>query len=226
MRTVWDEGATADLRVTVEGAAGNTQVSVTLTDPDGVETEPLATSNGDRTEWTVTPQLDAPGIWWLVAEVTGAGEGVKRYRLRVRPLGPIVPTGRVYATTRDLARHMQDAPPVDGDRLLVRASEIVDALTFAALYRTDEEGYPTALATREAFREATSAQAAFMAAGRASEFGTSGEYAQVSIGSVSLGGRGGATTGATTVDGIPVAPLAMAVLRRHDLTPNRAQVIG
>jgi hypothetical protein len=226
MRTVWDEGATADLRVEIDGAGQNTQVEVVLHDPDGAETSPQASPNTDRDEWTVMPVLDAPGVWWLVAEVTGAGAGVKRYRLRVRPSGPVEPTGRVYATSGDLARYLQDAPPVDADRVLARASELVEDLAVAAVYAVDDEGYPTHEGTRAALRDATVAQAAFMAAGRGSEYGTGGDYNQVSIGSVSLAGRGEATTGPVSADGIPIAPGALGALRRYALAPGHPWVNG
>ena len=228
MRTVWDEGSTADVRVEVAEAADNTVVTVTVHAPDGTtRTVPAPTPNVDRSEWDVPVLLDAPGLWTIVAEVTGGGAGVRRYRLRVRPAGPVVPRGRSYATTEDLARWLDDAPPVDAERQLARASEVVDALALTAVYRFDSDGYPTAQAIRDGFRDAVCAQVAFMAGGHGNEHGTAGQYSQVSIGSVNLSGRGESQRqGTTTAEGIPVAPGALAALRACGALPGTVQVRG
>lgn len=227
MRTVWDQGATADLRVHVDGAASNTAVTVLVHDPDGTTQQQTPTPNDDRTEWHTPVLLDQAGTWTAVATVTGGGAGVRRYQLRVRPTSPAESTGRVYATTGDLARHTRAAPPLDADRQLARASELVESLAMTAWYAVDGEGYPTHPATRRAFRDATCAQAAFMAAGYGSEHGPAQQHSQVSIGSVSLGApAGGSGPGQVVVDGVSVAAGTLAALRRGGLGLNHPDVTG
>ena len=66
---------------------------------------------------------------------------------------------RVYATEDDLTEWATE--PIDhADALLRAASSLVEDATITALYPTDEDGCPADTDTRDAFRDATCAQAA------------------------------------------------------------------
>lgn len=66
----------------------------------------------------------------------------------------------VYATADDLATFTGQDAPANADRLLKGASALVRVATRAALYDTTTEGLPSDTDIAEAFRDATSAQAA------------------------------------------------------------------
>lgn len=71
---------------------------------------------------------------------------------------------KVYATEADLSAWMSPAAlPANAGALLRTASGLVRAETKRAVYATDTAGYPTNTAIRAAFRDATTAQAAFWA---------------------------------------------------------------
>ena len=72
---------------------------------------------------------------------------------------PGIPPGvRQYASSADLAKWLDGAPPLDADRKLRRASRLIDRATLTAVYQTDARGYPTEQQVIEAFRDATCAQ--------------------------------------------------------------------
>ncbi|KRE79950.1 hypothetical protein [Arthrobacter sp. Soil763] len=73
---------------------------------------------------------------------------------------------RVYATPADLQDWIgQDKPlPANAAGLLRSASLLVEAATITAVYDTDADGKPTASAVADAFRDATTAQAAMWSA--------------------------------------------------------------
>lgn len=131
----------------------------------------------------------------------------------------------VYATPADLATYVDmPEPPANADRLLKRASRLVDLLLIGAVYRTDEAGAPVDQAVADALADATVVQAAYW-----HEHGEPGKgeatYDQVSIGSVSLSRREGAATSGE-LDGQTVAPGVLTILQLAGLTPAVVQVIG
>lgn len=70
---------------------------------------------------------------------------------------------RVYATTGDLSPAWIDPLPEDAAGLLRSASFLIRSETKTAVYATDADGYPSDTGKREAFRQATCAQAKFWA---------------------------------------------------------------
>ncbi|WP_422389935.1 hypothetical protein [Arthrobacter sp. N1] len=72
---------------------------------------------------------------------------------------------RTYATTEDLTTFLAGKPvPADAEGLLRVGSMLVARETRTAYYSVDAAGYPLRTDTREAFRDAVTAQAAFWAA--------------------------------------------------------------
>ena len=140
---------------------------------------------------------------------------------------------RVYATAEDLDEWDQWEPPIESpERLLRAASALVEDATLTAIYSTDRDGYPVDPAVRDAFRDATCAQAAqWHRLGIDPDQGAAGvtRQAQVtgkSIGSASLSY---ATPGRATDDmaaaATQLAPLAATILSGA-LPRSRVQVTG
>ncbi|WP_344677231.1 hypothetical protein [Saccharopolyspora taberi] len=99
----------------------------------------------------------------------------------------------MYATRAELVAYapadavIPDEP--EASRLLARASEAVEELTFTAIYDTDADGMPVDPEDVAAFRDATCAQAVhWLETG--DESGQAGQWGTVSIGSVSLSRNG------------------------------------
>lgn len=70
----------------------------------------------------------------------------------------------VYATTTDLTAWTGATAPPNATQLLRRASGLVRKATAAAFYATDATGLPTDPPTLQAFKDATTAQAALWTA--------------------------------------------------------------
>lgn len=68
---------------------------------------------------------------------------------------------RIYATKEQLAPMWLDEAPPNADRLLMFASLTIENATRLDVYAVDNEGYPTDPRIKEAFTNATLAQAAF-----------------------------------------------------------------
>ena len=96
----------------------------------------------------------------------------------------------VYATQADLTAYAPAGVTVPGEpettRLLTAASKEIRRATTTAIYDVDDDGYPTDTTVREAFRDATCAQAIWRPGNPLPGAETSGEYSSVSIGSVTL----------------------------------------
>ncbi len=107
-----------------------------------------------------------------------------------------------YATSADLATWTGATAPDNADALLRTASLIVRRATMTATYSVDETGLPTDADVVDAFRDATCAQAAALAANdvdpAAAAAGAAGEIASSSIGSASISFAGDANTSALT----------------------------
>lgn len=93
---------------------------------------------------------------------------------------------RVYATASDLEDYLRADPPADADRLLERASELLDAeVLLTAWYDVDDSLMPTNALVIAAFARATCAQVEFW--GEVGEQNdTSGPIQGVTIGSASI----------------------------------------
>lgn len=106
----------------------------------------------------------------------------------------------VYATRTQLVDYapanlktrVPDEP--EATRMLTSASKDIRRATKTAIYETDTDGYPTDTAIRQAFQDATCAQALWWIANPGEEDGTAGQYANVSIGSLSLSRGAGSSS--------------------------------
>lgn len=89
-----------------------------------------------------------------------------------------------YATTADLAEYLGDIPvgdlPDDVDRLLARASEMIDRFTFGRIDTDDDDHV-------DAVRDAVCAQVEWWVAVD-DEFGTASRFAQFRVGNLSVSG--------------------------------------
>lgn len=123
----------------------------------------------------------------------------------------------VYATRAELVAYAPAGTVLPADpeatRLLTSASKIIRRATKTAIYDVDVDGYPTNSVIRQAFRDATCAQALWWNANPGEETGQAGQYSSVSIGSLSLtrAGRGG--NGSTSATGQQLASQAETELR-------------
>lgn len=90
---------------------------------------------------------------------------------------------RIYATAADYQTFTGQTPPSGIDVLLAKASRMLEANVFRLCwYEADADGYPSNTTVRQAFREATCAQAEWF-----DELGDSTGAAAAGWGSVSLG---------------------------------------
>lgn len=71
---------------------------------------------------------------------------------------------RIYATSEDLTAWSSSPAPANAAGLLRSASLLVEDATITGIYATDTAGLPTDPAVAEAFRDATTAQAAMWSA--------------------------------------------------------------
>lgn len=193
----------------------DTAVVVTATktsDSDGVQTW-----TGDAVAYTVA------GEWLFTWLVTGTGRGTKTQRVQVEPAPDATLTGEVaYATTADYATWLRTAPPAGARRALTEASRKVDEMVVTAYYDTTTAGLPTDPDIAAAMRDATCAQAEYeRAGGDTNGVGAAVGFGSVSIGSVSLGARAGATAGTSAGR---YSSKAFTILQRAGLTANGPSV--
>lgn len=118
---------------------------------------------------------------------------------------------RVYATPADLADWLGQPAPDDAERLLARASRLLDnRLLLTAVYPTTPDGYPSDPQHAEALRDACCALAAWWLQHGDDGTGAGADYTSVTAGSISL-------TRATGSGGMPrdprVSPEAVEILR-------------
>jgi hypothetical protein len=125
-----------------------------------------------------------------------------------------------YATYADLVDYMVTVPvpQTEAERLLARASELLDECLIGAWYDTDEDGLPTDAAVALALQNANCAQAAYFIE-TGDDQGSMGRYSSVHIGDATLtsglGGRGAAGSSVAS----RVAPQAKTFLRVAGLLP-------
>lgn len=122
-----------------------------------------------------------------------------------------------YATVDDLTTYLAgDTPPAGAGGLLARASEIVDEILIGAIYDTDTDGNPLDPAVAAALRDATCAQAMYLAA-TGDQTGALAQFGSASAGAVSFSRMDG--TQAPTAYTSRFAPAAVGVLRVAGLLP-------
>lgn len=117
-----------------------------------------------------------------------------------------------YASRSDLAAYTGADAPAQAERLLERASELIDSKVIAP-YTVDDDDMPSDATQRQAFRDATCAQVEWWIE-TGDEKGVLAAYSSVSIGSLSLS-RGSA--GSSAMTGEALAPRARVHLANADL---------
>lgn len=214
-------GSSATAELTVTPFDGTTAATLTVTNPAGttstVSPAP-ATSNGGNT-WTATVAYPAAGRYVLKWTVTGTGARVDRQIVVADPLDP---RDRSYATTTDLANYIGGSVPDDADRMLARATELIDRILITATYQVDADGDATDTDVIAALTKATCAQVAWWVE-TGDETGLAGVYQSISIGGVSLSRGGSASKGSS--NGSRIAPDAWNVLSAAGLTGHAAWLI-
>lgn len=118
----------------------------------------------------------------------------------------------MYATAAQLAEYTGQPAPADADRLLRRASELIDA-TVTAGYPVDNAGLPTENTVSVALRDAVCAQVEHWQNTGGEHDGMQG-FTSVSIGSATLSTAAGAGRAASRQR---VAPRAVDHLRTAGL---------
>lgn len=192
-----DVGDYGTATLTVIPADDTTTATLQVRAPDGTLTTPSTVTADHGTTWTATVPYTAAGVWQLRWTVTGVGAGQEQQLVAVAPGTTQTYSGRVYATSTQLALYLGAAPPVDSDRLLARASELLDAeLLLACWYDTDDDtGMPTDPLVLAGFAEAACAQVEYWGeVGEESDM--SGPVQAVRIGSAQIQyGKGADRTG-------------------------------
>ncbi|NUS55529.1 MAG: hypothetical protein HOV66_11830, partial [Streptomycetaceae bacterium] len=132
-----DVGDVATATLTVSPYDGSTAATLLVTGPDGATTSPAAsTADGGKT-WTAPVAYTLAGLWRLSWTVTGTGTGVEHEIVSVAPAPAVTATGRVYATTTQLANTLRKAPPLDAVQQMENASRALDDALRTAVYDTD-----------------------------------------------------------------------------------------
>ncbi|MFF8679492.1 hypothetical protein ACF07F_16435 [Streptomyces sp. NPDC015237] len=206
-----DVGDLVTARLTVDPADETTAAVLVVTPPTGLPLTPVVTPQDDGALWTAPVVYTAAGLWRLSWTVTGTGAGVEHEIVSVAPAPPVTGTGRVYATTTQLAEYLGAAVPLDAVRLLTDASRALDDALKTARYCVDDDGMPTEAAVQAAFAEAVCAIVQWWDE-TGDPVGADGGWDSVSAGPVSLSGRSG--TGASPIAGGALPPRALAALQR------------
>ncbi|MGI5162651.1 hypothetical protein [Microbispora sp. CA-102843] len=128
-----------------------------------------------------------------------------------------------YATADDLIDYL-DPVPDDAELRLVRASRVIARAIRTAVYDVDDDGQPTDQKVIDALREATCEQVAAWSEGGETGTGATPQYDNVSIGSVTLGGRKSGGSGGDRPAAEDLAPQARLALEEAGLlgTPLRS----
>lgn len=126
---------------------------------------------------------------------------------------------RVYATSQDYQDHTGQTPPADIDRLLCRASELLDSRVLRhAVYDADPDtGLPTNPFLVEAVARATCAQVEWWEE-TGDELDAARRAGMARIGSVALGSTRGSGSGGSQGQGRQLADGVWEALRQPDLT--------
>lgn len=214
-----DVGDQVTAKLTVDPFDNTTAAVLTVTAPDGTTSTPAVSSPDDGATWLAQVTYTAAGVWLLSWAVTGTGASVEHEQVAVAPTPGAGLTGRVYATSTDLAEYLGAAPPVDADRLLHAASRMLDATALLVCrYDVDDTtGLPSDEAVAAAIGRAVCAQVAWWSEVGDSTGAAGAGWGSVSIGSVSLGGRTGAAADGSDAAARQVAPQVWDELRAPDL---------
>ncbi|MGW5409026.1 hypothetical protein [Streptomyces spiralis] len=219
-----DVGDVVTATLTVEPADGTTAASLLVTRPDGTTVSPVVTGANGGATWTAPVTYTLAGLWRLSWTVTGTGASVEHQVVSVAPAPAVVGTGRVYATTTDLANILGAAPPLDAVQLLTDASRALDDALKTAVYCTDEDGMPTHPDVVAAFAEAVCRIVEWWAE-TGDPVGAGGGWDSVSAGPVSLS-RSGDSTVAAPIAGGALPPRAAAALSRLDACVFRVGIFA
>jgi hypothetical protein len=206
-----DVGDLVIARLAVDPADETTLASLMATPPTGAPLTPVVTGAEGGTVWTAPVTYTMAGLWRLSWTVTGTGAGVEHELVSVAPAPAVTGTGRVYATTTQLAEYLGEAVPLDAVRLLTDASRALDDALKTARYLVDTDGLPTNSEVAAAFAEAVCAIVQWWDE-TGDPVGADGGWDSVSAGPVSLSGRSSAT--ATPIAGGALPPRALAALQR------------
>ena len=218
-----DVGDLVTARLTVDPADGTTAAALLVTRPDGTTVSPIVTGADGGTTWTAPVTYTLAGLWRLSWTVTGTGAGVQHEVVSVAPAPAVTVTGRVYATTTQLANALHEAPPLNSVQLLTDASRALDDALKTAVYDTDDDGMPTNADVAAAFAEAVCAIVEWWGE-TGDPVGADGGWDSVSAGPVSLS-RGSGSTAAAPISGGALPPRAAAALGRLDRCVFRLGVV-
>ncbi|QJT04355.1 hypothetical protein G9272_32070 [Streptomyces asoensis] len=208
-----DVGDFATARLAVDPADVTTAATLVVTRPDGTTVTPVVTGADGGATWTAPVTYTLAGLWRLSWTVTGTGAGVQHEIVSVAPAPAIVGTGRVYATTTQLAEYLHAAPPLNAPKLLTDASRALDDALGAAVYDTDTlTQLPTNAEVAAAFAEAVCAIVEWWGE-TGDPVGADGGWDSVSAGPVSLSGRSGSAAATPVAAGV-LPPRALAALQR------------
>ncbi|MEU5624285.1 hypothetical protein [Streptomyces tendae] len=207
-----DVGDLVTARLAVDPADETTQAVLVVTPPTGPPLTPVVTPQNDGALWTAPVVYTMAGLWRLSWTVTGTGAGVEHEIVSVAPTPPVTGTGRVYATTTQLAEYLGAAVPLDAVRLLTDASRALDDALKTARYCVDDDGLPTEPAVQAAFAEAVCAIVQWWDE-TGDPVGADGGWDSVSAGPVSLS-RGSGSAAAAPIAAGALPPRALAALQR------------
>ena len=222
-----DVGDTATLTLTIDPADVTTVATVSAVNPvTEATTSPSVTIDVADGVGTATAllSLSHAGAWRVTWTVTGQGSGVEHDT--VFAFGAV--TGKTYATLSQLTDYMDEEPPDNADRLLVKATRRIDYLTIAAVYDTDDDGLPTDDDVAAAFRDATCAQVQWWhERGDTTGNDTAAEWGDVQVGKVRLSRRVSQGAGGdATASPQRYSPDTIEILRVAGLLPTFPQVYG
>lgn len=200
-------GGTVTLTLKVDPFGPDTAATVAATKPDGTAAPSISTTpNGDKSEWTAPLPTTMVGVYDVLWTVTGTGAGIEPQTVAVAPLPPL--GGRSHASTTELANWLEGSPPTDGERLLKRATELVDEALLTATYATNASFTPIDTDVTDALRDATCAQVEYWMAGD-EEDDILGPLQGVALGGMQLQYGAGANRSTPTY----LAPRAWRLLR-------------
>ncbi|TAK89392.1 MAG: hypothetical protein EPO06_12075 [Burkholderiaceae bacterium] len=185
----FEVGDAEDLTLTVDPYDGTTTVTLSALLPDRT-TADLEVPDGDGGVWTRSVTYTMSGLWYLTWSVDGTG-GPKTVEVRRRVTGSPATLRRSYATSKNLSDWLDASGsgtdvPLDADRQLAHATELVDRELLSAVYAVDADGDPTQDKVIAALRDATCAWVEWWLEG-GDEHGTQAVVSSASIGSVSVG---------------------------------------
>lgn len=207
-----DVGDLATARLTVDPADVTTAATLVVTRPDATTVTPVVTAADDGATWTAPVTYTLAGLWRLSWTVTGTGAGVQHEVVSVAPAPAVTGTGRVYATTTQLAEYLNAAPPLNAVQLLRDASRALDDALRTATYCVDADSLPTEAGVAAAFAEAVCAIVEWWGE-TGDPVGADGGWDSVSAGPVSLSGRS-SSGAATPIAAGALPPRALAALQR------------